>query len=98
VEWLREPSLEPVPEEFESLKGVLGKLVGNAGFAPVDPMRHIDESEWLGFRLAELLPVDLNCRQALLETSCPKERLARIRQLLAAAGRQKVRPKHAGTA
>lgn len=92
VEWLHEPAVELVPEEFKSLKELLRKLAGYSSFAHVDQMHRIDESDWLGFRLAELLPVDLNCRQTLLETSCPKERLRRIRQMLAPADSEKVSP------
>ena len=44
--------------------------------------RHIDNAEWVSARLIELLPTDLNVKQALLESNNIVERMAKIESIL----------------
>lgn len=44
----------------------------------------LDDAAWVAYRLAEILPVDMSLRQHLLEMQDPAERLARLRETLAA--------------
>lgn len=50
-----------------------------------EPLR-LDDAAWVGFRLAEVLPLDAADRQLLLELTDAPARLARLKQLLAQQG------------
>lgn len=92
IEWLAEPAVEPVPEEFTSLRELLCKLAGQLSLDSQDLINRVDESDWLSFRLGELLPMDLECRQTLLEANSARDRLGRIQHMLAGARSEKVWP------
>jgi Lon protease-like protein len=46
----------------------------------------LDDASWVGFRLAEVLPLDMGVKQELLEITEAGERLSRIRALLVEEG------------
>ncbi len=80
--WPSEPE-QPVPVEFALLQSILERLVET--MAP--PWRHAprsayEDASWLGFRLAELLPLDVTEQQRLLELDDPLLRLAELRDIL----------------
>lgn len=80
--WDDEPGLE-VPPEFGLLPGILERLVEQIAPHWQDaPRQKYDDASWVGFRLAELLPLDGAERQMLLEIRDPLERLAELRDLL----------------
>lgn len=65
----------PVPIDLDWLKDVVARVLPEAG----DAYRHVeprDDAAWVANRLAELLPLSLSDRQALLELADPIERLA----------------------
>jgi Lon protease-like protein len=73
----------PVPVEFALLQSIAERLVET--MAP--HWRHAARSEyedasWLGFRLAELLPLDAGEQQHMLEVDDPLQRLAELRDIL----------------
>jgi len=80
--WDPEPHLE-LPPEHVLLSDILRRLIEQAA-----PQWHgadsacYDDAGWVGFRLAELLPLDNAERQALLELNDPLERLAELRDAL----------------
>ncbi|HEX7341916.1 MAG TPA: LON peptidase substrate-binding domain-containing protein [Rhodanobacteraceae bacterium] len=81
--WPEEPGL-PLPAEFGLLETILHRLVEQ--MAPPwkeAPQARYDDASWVGFRLAELLPLDGSERQQLLEMIDPLERLAWLRDVLA---------------
>ena len=77
-----EPRVE-LPSEHVLLSDILRRLIEQAA-----PQWHgadaasFDDASWVGFRLAELLPLDNAERQALLELDDPLERLAELRDVL----------------
>lgn len=80
--WPDEPE-QPVPVEFALLQTILERLIET--MAP--HWRHAqrsayDDASWLGFRLAELLPLDTGEQQRMLELSDPLQRLAELRDIL----------------
>jgi Lon protease-like protein len=80
--WPGEPEL-PVPVEFALLQTILERLIET--MAP--QWRHVphsayDDASWLGFRLAELLPLDVSEQQLMLELNDPLQRLAELRDIL----------------
>jgi Lon protease-like protein len=80
--WPNEPEQE-APVEFALLQSILERLIET--MAP--QWRHVprsiyDDASWLGFRLAELLPLDVAEQQRMLELNDPAQRLAELRDIL----------------
>ena len=72
----------PVPSDQAWLADVVLQVLPDAE----DTYRHVerrDDAAWVGNRLAELLPLSLTDRQALLELSDPLERLAMLEPAVA---------------
>jgi uncharacterized protein len=67
-----EPAL-PVPEHCRPVLDVLGVIAERAPDAVTGPVR--DDATWVGFRLAEILPLKTSARQAMLEMNEPIARL-----------------------
>ena len=67
----------PVPAAQAWLTDVVRRVLPEAG----DTYRHVemrDDAAWVGNRLAEMLPLSLTDKQALLELTDPLERLAAL--------------------
>lgn len=80
--WPEEPSV-PVPVEFALLQSILERLVETLGPHWKDaPRASYEDASWLGFRMAELLPLANMERQRLLELTDPVQRLAELRDIL----------------
>lgn len=78
-EWPDEPGVS-VPIEFSLLPAILERLAEQAGLSWRNgPRERYDDASWVGFRLAELLPLGDVERQHLLELTDPVERLAALR-------------------
>jgi Lon protease-like protein len=77
--WPDEPGM-PVPVEFALLPAILERLAEQAGLSWRNgPRERYEDASWVGFRLAELLPLGDAERQHLLEVTDPLERLAALR-------------------
>ncbi len=61
---------------------LLRTIIEKAGAERFPAPLRLDDASWVGFRLAEVLPVDTATRQGFLELTNAQERLAAIRQLL----------------
>lgn len=80
--WPDEPE-QQVPVEFALLQTILERLIET--MAPHwrhAPRSAYDDAGWLGFRLAELLPLDTREQQRMLELNDPVQRLAELRDIL----------------
>lgn len=80
--WDDEPLL-PVPPEHGLLATILERLHESSG----SPFKHsdrasYDDASWVGFRLAEMLPLAQTERQELLQFVDPLQRLARLMQYI----------------
>jgi Lon protease-like protein len=80
--WPGELEVE-VPVEFALLQSILERLIET--MAP--HLRHVPrgnygDASWLGFRLAELLPLDAGEQQRMLELTDPLQRLAELRDIV----------------
>lgn len=69
-----EPML-PVPPEFGLLAEIVAGILGSSRKHALG-RDQLDNASWVGFRLSECLPLELNERQQLLETTDPLARLA----------------------
>ena len=89
---LIEASIEPLPSDIEreavdaQCANLLRTIIEKAGAERFPAPLQLDDASWVGFRLAEILPVDTAIRQEFLELTNAQERLAAIRQILASHG------------
>ena len=75
VAWLPvEPEL-PVPADCERLASTLRHALEELAEHYENVARKFDDAAWIGSRVAELLPIELADKQALLELDDPIERL-----------------------
>ena len=75
VAWLpAEPEL-PVPADCERLASTLRRALEELAEHYENVARKFDDAAWIGARIAELLPIELADKQALLELDDPIERL-----------------------
>lgn len=82
VLWGDEP-IQEVPVEFSLLQSIAERLIEM--IAPhwrSAPREDYENASWLGFRLAELLPLGTGEQQHLLELADPLQRLAELRDIL----------------
>lgn len=80
--WAKEASHE-VPVELALLPSILERLIENLAPHWKHAPRHLyDDASWVGFRLAELLPLQTDEQQRLLELTDPVQRLAELRDIL----------------
>lgn len=82
VFWQPEPA-QTIPPEFSLLSTILERLLEKleSPFAKTE-RANFDDASWVGFRLAESLPLENRERQHLLQMSDPLERLAQLMHYL----------------
>jgi Lon protease-like protein len=83
VELWPQETTQQVPVELALLPSILERLIEN--MAPHwrhAPRTSYDDASWVGFRLAELLPLQPEERQHMLEITDPLRRLAELRDIL----------------
>ena len=80
--WPSEPEV-PVPPEHGLLATILERLLDQVGgaVAKVDRAR-FDDASWVGFRLAEMLPLTQPEKQHLLQMTDPLQRLAQLQHYM----------------
>jgi Lon protease-like protein len=80
--WPDEQILQ-LPVEFQLLATILERLLEKTGGPHAKaPRERFDDASWVGFRLAELLPLENRERQKLLQETDPLERLAQLTRAL----------------
>jgi len=80
--WPEEASVA-MPPEYGLLATILERLLEKAGGAHAKAARTcFDDAAWVGFRLAEALPLENRERQHLLQLGDPLERLAQLMHYL----------------
>jgi Lon protease-like protein len=84
VELLAEGADAPIPESCEACVRILRRVVDDHG-ALFPPPHGFASSAWVSARLAEVMPLPLQTKQALLALDDPRERLLRLNALLASA-------------
>jgi uncharacterized protein len=73
----------PVPDKYEELRQVLKALVRHPSVNDLNLMIDFEDSQQVGFRLTELLPLDNPQKQYLFELDDPLYRLQKISDQLA---------------
>ena len=76
-----EPHLK-LPEEFRPMAALLETVIDDLGrlYDAID--KHYDDAAWVGYRLAEILPMPSAEKQSCLELADPVERLRVLRPML----------------
>lgn len=83
VELLAEPPPQPVPAAHSVLSQVLARFMEKVGEQyPGHSAEKLDDASWVGYRLAELLPLAAIEKQQLLELDDPIRRLQDLLQIL----------------
>lgn len=72
-----------VTEEFESLAETLGALLKHPMVRELGIEADLADARAVGWRLAELLPLEAETKQGLLQMQLPRERLLEVRRLVA---------------
>ena len=76
-----EPQLE-LPAEYQHLGRLMRKILPELGELYESVEKHVEDAAWVGYRLAEILPVSLSDKQEWLELDDPIERLAILNPLI----------------
>src|SRR5262249_25438051 len=76
VELIAVEALMPVPQEYSGCARLLQMLVADQGKAIFAEPHAFDDAAWVGYRLADILPVQLIAKQRLLELTDSLQRLA----------------------
>lgn len=79
---LDEPPPQPLPEAYAPLAQILAGVLDDLGRLYRDVERHYDDADWVGFRFAEILPIEATEKQACLETTDAIQRLESMRTVL----------------
>jgi len=87
VEMLAAEPVVPLPERYHDMARLLEGVFEDLGahYRHVTP--DFGDAGWVGFRLAELLPIDIEHKQHCLELFDPVARLAYLEPLLKSLGR-----------
>ena len=80
-----EPALA-LPEAFRSLAKLLEILIERIGKENFSEELAFGDASWVGYRLAELLPLPLSIKQSMLEINDAQVRLATLAQFLKKQG------------
>jgi Lon protease-like protein len=82
VLWLPEEPAVELPAEYQRLGRLMSKMLPELGELYEAVEQRLDDAAWVGYRLAEILPVSVSDKQDWLELDDPLERLALIDPLI----------------
>jgi uncharacterized protein len=82
VHWLPAEREFELPAEYQHLGQLLRKVLPELGDFYAGVPKRFEDSTWVGYRLAEILPLSLLDKQHCLELDDPLARLARLSPLI----------------
>ncbi len=82
VDLLPDEPPTPLPEEYRGIATLLAGVLDDLGRLYESLERRYDDAGWVTWRFVEVLPLDLEQKQACLEHSTAEERLQLVTQLL----------------
>jgi len=71
-----------LPGRFQDMAEMVRSMLEQIGHPYTTLPKHFDDATWVGYRMAELLPVSLVQKQYFLQLTDPLERLERLRIIL----------------
>jgi len=81
-DWLAAEREIELPDEYQRLGQLLRKVLPELGDFYQAVAKRFEDSAWVGYRLAEILPLSLADKQYCLELDNPLARLARLSPLI----------------
>lgn len=75
VEWIENEPVQALPDSAQPLAQLLRQIMEQVANRDAGAPTAYDDASWVGYRLAELLPISLKQRQYLLEMSDAGKRL-----------------------
>jgi Lon protease-like protein len=82
----RLPPEEASADVDDTCRRVLEAIIERMDVSAFPKPFQLDDASWVGFRLGEVLPLDMRIKQELLEMTDASQRLARIRAVLMEEG------------
>ncbi|MEC7975234.1 MAG: LON peptidase substrate-binding domain-containing protein, partial [Pseudomonadota bacterium] len=82
VQYLPEEAVGELTDEDETLVAVLKDLLQHPLIQQLNPEVDLQQARSVSYRLADLLPLEPEIKQALLQMNWPKERLSELRRLV----------------
>jgi uncharacterized protein len=82
VDWLAAEREIELPGEYQHLGRLLRKVLPELGDFYGGVTKHFEDCAWVGYRLAEILPLSLSDKQYCLELDDPLARLERLSPLI----------------
>ena len=82
VEFLPEEPQAAVDERFDSLVEILQELIKHPMIEKMDLAFDFTDARSVGWRLAELLPIEPEIKQSLLQMQLPRERLVELLRIV----------------
>ena len=86
VEYLAEVEQHTVPDDYHSLQDLLAQFAEQFKLPHTIGKKELNDASCLSFRLAELLPLDLDAKQTLLETNDSLQCLEQLLKLTSEIG------------
>lgn len=86
IEIIENESSSPLPREFKQMAEILITVLNDLGRLYDYLDEHYEDASWVGYRFAEILPIDPLKKQWCLETNDPIERLQVLARILTAVG------------
>jgi Lon protease-like protein len=80
------PAAAAPPQVDVTCRRLLEQIIGKVGAERFPAPIELDDADWVAFRLAEILPIDLAQKQSLLEMDDAMERFTRLRRILTEQG------------
>ena len=82
IEFVAPEEPTELPSEYAHLGQLLRKVLPELGELYSHVPKHFSDASWVGYRLAEILPIALTEKQYCLELDDPVARLARLNPLI----------------
>ncbi len=82
VSWRDPEPRAPMPDRYDELVEVLKQLLAHPMIARLGLSVAYDDARQVGWRLAELLPIEAEIKQSLLQMNSPVERLSELHRLV----------------
>jgi len=86
IEIIEDEGSSPLPQEFKQVAEILATILGDLGRLNDFLDEQYEDASWVGYRFAEILPIEPMQKQWCLETSDPIERLRVVAKALKTVG------------
>ncbi len=82
VETIPNEPKQPLPAEYSRLADMLQHIIKQLGYPFIRLKHEYDDASWVSARLTELLPIELQQKQACLEINDPIKRLEHLTMII----------------